>query len=158
MTTATAQAGRRLLLCPSPGPVLARRHFGEVMHATETPTPTTVNTPTTTRDKVRPLSAMKGPIAWPLVGNFWAYVKKENRGRLHEFMASLTILLLHFSRVFFKSSIKLYTFNMYCFFSSKARPILQYGRGMGDDCGSKVWFKGVMYYFLSGCKKAPTCF
>jgi len=31
---------------------------------------------------------LDGPIGWPVVGNFLTYLKKENRGKMHEVQVS----------------------------------------------------------------------
>lgn len=37
---------------------------------------------------MKPMSCLDGPPGWPLVGNFLTYLKKENRGKLHEVQVS----------------------------------------------------------------------
>lgn len=35
-------------------------------------------------DDIRPMHELDGPTGWPVVGNFLTYLKKENRGKMHE--------------------------------------------------------------------------
>ena len=56
--------------------------------ATTASAPATAPAPTTTA-KPKTIDDLSGPPSWPVVGNFWLYIKKENRGRLHEAMVSL---------------------------------------------------------------------
>lgn len=40
---------------------------------------------TTTADAgVKSMDELDGPTGWPIVGNFLTYLKKENRGKMHQ--------------------------------------------------------------------------
>ena len=72
--------------------LLARR-FGELLPSTSLQAgPTcadhTTAAATTEVPVYKTVQDLQGPKTLPLVGNFWVYVKKENRGRLHEVQVS----------------------------------------------------------------------
>lgn len=50
--------------------------------------PSPLQETTTAAAPVKTFRDLNGPPAWPLLGNFIMYIKKENRGRLHEALVS----------------------------------------------------------------------
>ena len=60
-----------------------QRRFAGLFHAI---TPEVADVEPTS-DK-RTLWDLPGPTAWPIVGNFGAYIKKENAGKLHHMLVS----------------------------------------------------------------------
>ncbi len=63
-------------------PKVARRRISEAL--TTAPHPPALSAAETTIPKVKEMKELNGPPAWPIIGNFHAYIKKENQGRLHE--------------------------------------------------------------------------
>lgn len=87
-------ASRRLLkpLTTAADSTQRVRRIVDALHDTASLTAaTSASAPTTAKPKT--INDMTGPPAWPVVGNFLLYIKKENRGRLHEAMVSRTLSL-----------------------------------------------------------------
>ena len=56
--------------------------------AASSPSPSPASASPSGTDFIRPMHELDGPIGWPVVGNFLTYLKKENRGKMHEVQVS----------------------------------------------------------------------
>ncbi len=66
-------------------PKVTRRRISEALTTTTPPHATPLRAAeATTVPLVKEMRELNGPPAWPIIGNFHAYIKKENQGRLHE--------------------------------------------------------------------------
>ena len=70
----------------SPG--VKSKKLSEALHLVSAPFDRTLDyddhSTNTGCDAHKTVKDMNGPYPWPVIGNFYAYVKKENRGKLHE--------------------------------------------------------------------------
>ncbi len=65
-------------------PKVTRRRISEALTTTTPHAAPLRAAETTTVPHIREMRELNGPPAWPIIGNFHAYIKKENQGRLHE--------------------------------------------------------------------------
>ena len=83
--TTTAEPTQAASKCPFSRNQQHKTAPEEVVLPSATAATSTLNSAATTeKSSVKTFRELNGPPAWPLFGNFLMYIKKKNKGRLHE--------------------------------------------------------------------------